>query len=122
MYVYWKLIFAEDAYLFGSDYSSKDYNTIDYPDSPDYPDYPDSPNYPDYPGYDYKPTDSEKALNYITATLFVAFFLLSTLLNPMLFYYYHLSESKANRLFKLLAASDFITNLLAPVYAVLMFR
>ena len=116
MYVYWKLIFAEDAYLFGGDYSYEDYNTTDYPD------YPDSPNYPDYPGYDYKPTDSEKSLNYITATLFVALFLLSTLLNPMLFYYYHLSESKANRLFKLLAASDFITNLLAPVYAVLMFR
>ncbi|XP_063680534.1 uncharacterized protein LOC134815869 [Bolinopsis microptera] len=112
MYVYWKLIFGEDAYLFGGDYSYEDYNTTDYPDYPDYP---------EYPGYDYTLTDSEKALNYITAILFVAFFLLSTLLNPLLFYYYDLSESKANRLFKLLAASDFITNLFAPVYAVLMF-
>ena len=103
-------MFYEDLYLFGIEYNKTDYyGTYELKQK--------------FPGYEYKLSDPEIAVNYIMATIFVAAFLLSTFLNPPLFYYYGLSKSKAKQVFQLLAASDFLTNLIVPlVYAVMMFR
>lgn len=110
MIVFWKVVFYEDLYLFGEEYDNSDYyGTHELKQK--------------YPNHEYELTKPEIAVNYIMGVLFVAAFSVSTVLNPLLLHYYSLSKSKATRVFQLLAASDFLTNLIVPlVYAVMMFR
>ena len=67
-------------------------------------------------------TTLDRTINYIVGSLFILPFLSSTILNPLLFWYFNRKKSKANTLFKVLAFSDFFTTLFTPLtYTVLMF-
>ena len=70
-------------------------------------------------------TETERILNYSVGTLLIFCFLISTSLNPVLFYH-HTSVQRqgiTTFLFKTLAASDFLTNLLTPiVYSFYLFK
>jgi len=57
--------------------------------------------------------------NYFVGILLVMGFVISTLLNPLVFYHFHVEVSSmviVDMLFKILAASDFITNLYSPLF------
>ena len=70
-------------------------------------------------------TETEQIINYSAGILLFFCFLISTSLNPVLFYH-HTSVPRqgiTTFLFKSLAASDFLTNLLTPiVYSIYLFK
>ena len=60
-------------------------------------------------------TKTDVYLNYIVGVLILIFFIVSTLLNPVVFIYkYNQPRSAASLLYMMLSASDFLTTLLRP--------
>ena len=104
MIIFWKIVFVEDIYLFGSHDNSYSGDVS-------------------YPGNQYNITTTDKTVNYLVGTGFLVAFLLSTTLNPLLLYCFQQQKHKVRRLFQMLAIGDFLTNLITPVvYSVIMFR
>jgi hypothetical protein len=65
--------------------------------------------------FDYSPF-MWRVVDYMGGTFLIVFFLLSTYLNPIVFYHYwQLSSSIPNILYRFLSSSDFVTNLLRPI-------
>ena len=67
----------------------------------------------------YEVTSMDYFANYIVGIALVMGFVISTLLNPLVFYHFHVEVSSmviVDLLFKILAASDFLTNLYSPLF------
>ena len=65
----------------------------------------------------YEVTETDRIVNYTVGTLLIFCFLISTILNPVI-WYHHRSEDKnkiTTFLFSYLAIADFLTNLVAPL-------
>ena len=61
-------------------------------------------------------TKTDVYLNYIVGVLILIFFIVSSLLNPVVFIYkYNQPRSAASLLYMMLSASDFLTTLLRPI-------
>ena len=61
-------------------------------------------------------TTTDVYLNYIFGVLILVPFIISTLLNPVVFIYkYNQPRSAASLLYMMLSASDFLTTLLRPI-------
>ena len=102
MLIFWKLLFSEDAHLHEKDPSDPVNNASDI-----------AP---------YTPSTGDTAVNYILGTFFILPWISSTFLNPLLFWYFRRTFTKASFLFQCLAVTDFLTNLFAPLlYTWLMF-
>ena len=70
-------------------------------------------------------TGTEQIINYLAGIMLIFSFLISTSLNPALFYHHTSLQRRGitTFLFKTLAASDFLTNLLTPiVYSFYLFK
>ena len=62
------------------------------------------------------------SLNYIFGCLMIVFFLISTILNPLLFYSYTKKQQTIqNFLFKVIAVSDFLTNVAPTIFMAYVF-
>ena len=67
----------------------------------------------------YQVTPMDHFANYFVGIMLVMGFVISTLLNPLVFYHFHVEVSSmviVDLLFKILAVSDFITNLYSPLF------
>lgn len=67
----------------------------------------------------YQVTTLDHFANYTVGILLIMGFVISSLLNPLVFYHFHVEVSSmviVDLLFKILAASDFITNIYSPLF------
>ena len=104
MLIFWKLILEEDLELYKQDPTTDVINLTSSPCNATS-----------------CITTLDRTINYIVGSFFILPFLSSTLLNPLLFWYFNSKKSKANTLFKILAVSDFFTTLITPLtYTVIM--
>ena len=65
----------------------------------------------------------DASLNYTFGCLMILFFLISTILNPLLFYSYSTKKQQTiqNFLFKVIAVSDFLTNFVPTIFMAYVF-
>jgi hypothetical protein len=106
MLIFWKLILEEDLDLYKQDPTSDNQTVTSSPCNVT----------------SSCITTLDRTINYIVGAIFILPFLSSTTLNPLLFWYFNRTKSKANTLFKVLAVYDFFTTLFTPLtYTVLMF-
>ena len=67
----------------------------------------------------YEVTDLTRFANYVAGIVMILGFLISTILNPLVFYHFCKESSSmviVDLLFKILAISDFLTNIYAPIF------
>ena len=101
MLIFWKFLFSEDLRLYEKDPSDPVNDASDI-----------AP---------YTPSTGDKVVNYILGTFFILPWISSTFLNPLLFWYFRKTSTKASFLFQCLAVTDFLTNIFPPlVYSNLM--
>lgn len=101
MLIFWKFLFSEDQRYYEKDIADPVNNVSDI--------------------VPYTPSSEDKAVNYILGTFFILPWLSSMFLNPLLFWYFKETATKASFLFQCLTVTDFLTNLFAPlVYTYMM--
>ena len=102
MLIFWKFLFSEDQRYYEKDIADPVNNVSDI-----------AP---------YAPSSEDKAVNYILGAFFIFPWLSSMFLNPLLFWYFKETGTKASFLFQCLSVTDFLTNLFTPlVYTYMMF-
>lgn len=95
MIIFWKFLFSEDLQLYERDPSNPVNNASEI-----------AP---------YEVTNEDKAVNYSIGIFFIFPWIFSTFLNPLLYWHFRKVGTKASHLFKVLAMTDFLTNMWAPL-------
>lgn len=95
MLVFWKLLLSEDISHYEKDITDPKRNASEIKP--------------------YSLSTGDKAINYFLGILFIFLWATSTFLNPLLIQHFRRSSTKASSLFRLLASTDFLTNIWPPL-------